>query len=279
MDKSRLSLMTFPMADDVRKKNMTVRDTLLLAKQTGIPFVDLLNAADDQIGEYLAAVEETGVQVYTYIVDASFLDSCQEQRKAVIKGLKTASMLKAKYLMIIPYVFQDALRAKTMDRQTIKQCMIEGFRRAVAMGKEYGIRVCFETTPHDRSCLSGTQDCLDVLNAVPELDFVFDTANMLPHGDDPVKAYEALKGRISHVHLKDVRLESWDAFPTYAECAADGRLMRCVVWGEGIIPVEMLYERMISDGYTGCFAVEYVHPGGDCGLEEHKRQLKRFLKE
>lgn len=277
MDKCRLSLMTFPMGGDIKNKNMTVRDTFVLAKQAGIPFVDLLDVPDEQIGEYLASVEETGIRVYTYIISASFLENLQTQRESILKGLKTAALLQAKYLMIVPYVYHDALRTKPLDRQAIKQCMIEGFQQAVALGKEYGIRICFETTPHDISCLSGTQDCLDVLNAVPELDFVFDTANMLPHGDDPVEAYEALKARISHVHLKDVRLVSCDNFYPYAERTADGRLMQCVVWGEGIIPVSTLYEKMISDGYAGCFAIEYVHPGGNCDLERHTRQLERFF--
>ena len=279
MDKSRLSLMTFPMGGDVRNKNMTVRDTLLLAKQAGIPFVDLLNVPDEQIEAYVAAMNETGVRVYTYIIDTSFLDNLQTQRESILKGLQTAAVLQAKYLMIIPYVYRDALRAEPLDRQTVKQCMIEGFQQAVALGKEYGVRICFETTPHNISCLSGTQDCLDVLNAVPELDFVFDTANMLPHGDDPVEAYEALKRRISHVHLKDVQLVPCNDFYPYAELAADGRLMHCVVWGEGIIQVKALYEKMISDGYAGCFAIEYVHPGGDCDLERHTRQLERFFVE
>ena len=271
--------MTFPIGGDIKNKTMTIRDTFVLAKQADIPFVDLLDVPDEQIGEYLAAAEETGVRVYTYIMGASFLDDLQVQRESIVKGLKIATMLQAKYLMLIPYVYRDALRTEVLDRQAVKQRMIEGFQQAVVLGKEYGIRICFETTPHDISCLSGTQDCLDVLNAVAELDFVFDTANMLPHGDDPVEAYEALKHRISHVHLKDVQLVPCNDFYPYAELAADGRLMQCVVWGEGIIPVKALYERMIADGYSGCFAIEYVHPGGACGPAQHQRQLARFFEE
>ena len=50
------------------------------------------------------------------------------------------------------------------------------------------------------------------------------------------------------------------------------------VWGQGIIPVREVYERMIGDGYQGVFAIEYVHPEkSPCGMAEHKAQLQKFL--
>lgn len=279
MNKRKMSLMTFPMGWDVLYQNMTVYDTLWVAQQAGIPYIDILHATDDQIEAYRAAVRDTGVQVYVYIASVPFLGSEQERNDAIRQALTTAASLDAKYLMIIPYSPLDAAKAAAMGREAVKQHMIQGFRSALELSKAYGIRICFETTPHDSSCLSGTQDCLDVLNAVPGLDFVFDTANMLPHGDDPMEAYEALKDRISYVHLKDVRLVASKDPSPYAEYASDGRLMQCVVWGEGIIPVKALYERMIADGYTGCFAIEYVHPGGACGPAQHQHQLARFFEE
>ena len=234
MDRSRLSLMTFPMDIDLFKKTMSIRDIFTLAQQAGIPNVDVMNIRKKQHQQYLDAIKETGVQVYTYITQISFLGSHRRRDKAILANLETAKMLGAKYLMIVPYGFLDTYRAKRIGRCGVKIRMIEGFREAVAMGKQFGIRVCFETTPHDASCLSGTQDCLDVLNGVDGLDFVFDTANMLPHGDDLLEAYAALKGRISHVHLKDVVLERRDKIPQYSEHTPDGELLRCVVWGKGL---------------------------------------------
>lgn len=279
MDKSRLSLMTFPMAFDLWKRKMSIKDTLAVAGQAGIPCVDVMHVRKNQIDAYTSAMRQTGVQVYTYMITTSFLRNKWKWENDIRKGLKTASALGAKYLMIVPYDFLNRSKAMKLGRDAVKQCMIAGFRKAVELAKDSDISVCFETTPHDLSCLSGTEDCLDVLNAVPGLQFVFDTANMLPHGDDPVEAYEKLKGRISHVHLKDVILTAKGQNRGYAEIAADGRQMQVVVWGEGIIPVRELYDQMITDGYTGYFAIEYVHPdGGACGVEMHTKQLDRFFR-
>ena len=277
MDRSRFSLMTFPMDIDLLKRTMSIRDIFELAKQAGISNVDVMNIREKQLPQYLEAMKKTDVQVYTYITQIRFLDNDRRRDKAIMDALKIARLLNASFLMIVPYGFLDGCRAEKLGRERIKRRMIEGFRKAVELGKLFGIRVCFETTPHDASCLSGTQDCLDVLNAVDGLAFVFDTANMLPHGDDPMEAYEALKARISHVHLKDVVLEQQPKVSKHSEHTPDGKLMRCVIWGEGVIPVQEIYQRIIADGYAGQFAIEYVHPDGKHGLEGHMVQLNRFL--
>lgn len=277
MDRSRFSLMTFPMDIDLLKRTMSVRDIIELAKQAGISNVDVMNVREKQLPQYLEAMKKTDVQVYTYITQIRFLGNDRRRDKAIMDALKIARLLNASFLMIVPYGFPDGYLTEKMGREQVKRRMIEGFRKAVELGKLFGIRICFETTPHDASCLSGTQDCIDLLNAVEDLEFVFDTANMLPHGDDPMEAYAALKGRISHVHLKDVVLEPQARILKHSEHAPDGRLMRCVTWGNGIIPVCQLYRQMLKDGYTGQFAIEYVHPEGKYDLEGHILQLNQFL--
>ena len=277
MDRSRLSLMTFPMDIDLENKTMSIRDIFELARQAGIPYVDVMNVREVQLPEYRMAMQETGVRVYAYITVISFLEDGIRPDCAILEQLKIAKQLGAEFLMIVPYGYTDWDRASVLGSAEVKRRMIEGFRTAVELARPFGVRVCFETTPHDASCLSGTQDCLDVLTAVDGLEFVFDTANMLPHGDDPLEAYETLKDRISHVHLKDVVLKPWSNVSVYSEHTPDSRLMWCVVWGEGIIPVHEIYRRMIADGYAGHFAIEYVHPEGSCGLQRHMDQLNRFL--
>lgn len=107
---------------------------------------------------------------------------------------------------------------------------------------------------------------------------VFDTANMLPHGDDPLESYEALKDRIVHVHLKDVALVNAKPSLIEPEVAADGRLMRGTVFGNGAIPVKEIYDRMRADGYSGTFAIEYIRPKADCcSLQAHESHLNAYI--
>ena len=101
MDQSRLSLMTFPMEIDLFKKTMSIRDVLELAQQAGIPNVDVMNVREGQIPQYLEAMKETGVRVYTYITQISFLGSEKRRNKAIRTSLETAKLLKHQGLIAL----------------------------------------------------------------------------------------------------------------------------------------------------------------------------------
>ncbi len=278
-NRNRMSLMTFPIALDLIFKRMRIADTLKLAANAGIPYVDIMNITEEKLAEYRAAMEATQVKIYCYIVSISFFREPQVMSGQITDCLKMAKALEAQMLMIVPYKGdKDLTLAKTLGREATRQKMIDGFRLAVRLGEQYSIPVCFETTPHDELCLSGTEDSKAVLDAVSGLGLVLDTANMLPHGDDPVEAYETLKSYMVHVHLKDVVLDKRRVASKHSEHSSDGWQMRCTVWGDGMIPISTLYQKMLADGYKGYFAIEYVHPNGlICGMEKHATQLQRFL--
>lgn len=58
----------------------------------------------------------------------------------------------------------------------------------------------------------------------------------------------------------------------------DGEIMNCCIWGNGVIPIRDIYQKMVKDGYTGDFAIEYVKPDGNQKKEEYVEQLNKFLR-
>lgn len=279
IQKDRMSLMTFNIASDLACGTMKIIDVLQLAKNAGVPYVDLMNISSRELNVYQDAMQETGVKLACYIAQVDFLRAEEHWMPQLHGGLQAAAALNAQRMMIVPFSDgEDMQLVREMESDAVLYRMTEGFRFAVAEGKKHNMPVCFETTPHEIFRLSGTADCMQVLQAVPGLGLVFDTANMLPHGDDPVEAYEALKQYTVHVHLKDVKLVSGPEREAYWEKARDGRGMQCTVWGEGEIPVMDIYRRLLRDGYDGLFAIEYTHPEETvCGPEEHLAHLKRFF--
>ncbi len=278
MDHQRFSLMTFSMAWDVRKKTITIADMFRLAADYGIPSVDVMRVGGKELPQYLAAAKQSGVSVYCYIGSVSFFQKDERILEALKKEMETSQKLGAKLFMIVASFF-DERKAKKLGREKTREIMANGFRLAVDMAKEMGLTVCFETTPKDALCLSGTEDCRWMLEQVPGLGLVFDTANMLPHGDDPMESYEVLRSHVIHVHLKDIALRE-PKFTLYPhDCAADGKFMSATVFGEGVIPVRKLHQRMLRDGYPGRFAIEYVRdPQRALTPAQHKDRLNRFLK-
>ena len=57
MDTAVLSLMTFPMAPDILQRKMTPKDTLALARQAGIPCVDLMSIPNFCLAQYKNAMQ------------------------------------------------------------------------------------------------------------------------------------------------------------------------------------------------------------------------------
>ena len=65
-----------------------------------------------------------------------------------------------------------------------------------------------------------------------------------------------------YVHVKDVTLTKatlWDRM-VYAERAKSGEVMKCCLFGQGVIPLKEILQRLDRDGYQGGYALEYSHP-------------------
>lgn len=280
IDAKRLSLMTFPIEFDIATGAITIENTLRLAAEQGIGYIDLMSVRERQIASYKEAMRSTGVKVYCDICSLSFMSGKDQLAQNLDRELWMARDIGASQFMIVPYVMGELRKAEQMGRARTQDLLVTGFQEAVQMGAQYEIPVCYETTPHDELCLSGNEDCKYILDQVPGLRLILDTANMLPHGDETMAAYAMLKDYIVHVHLKDVRAVKKGLLDIGAERMKDGRVMKSCVWGEGIIPVRQLYEQMIADGYQGMFALEYVRPQGlRCGMDQHRAQLSQFLAE
>lgn len=278
----RFSLMTFTLDIDVAMKKMTVKDSLTLAKNEGIRYVDVMDPSESRVQEYVAASKEIGEKPLCYIGSVSFFSNTEEKiRETMTKHLCAAAMLGAKLYMIVPMnVQKDEKVCAKLGKAEVQNRLKKYFTMAVDLAKDSGIQVCFETTPRDYTCLSGAEDCCWILERVPGLGLVYDTANMLPSGDDPIAYYEALKTHIIHVHVKDVALSkaTWKDKLFRAERAKNGEVMKCCVFGEGVIPLKEILTRMERDGYQGTFALEYSHPEKyPADFAVNTQQLKKHM--
>ncbi len=170
-------------------------------------------------------------------------------------------------LMVVPGGYDEKERAvlKGMTRQQKMDKAVEGYRIVVETAKEYSIPIGFENTPHDLKPLASMQDCEYLLEHVPGLEFVFDTANSRVADTccNELEIYERLKKYIGRIHLKDVVIGE---FASGEQCT-DGKKIRCVPSGSGVIPIKELLHRIQEDGYEGMLTVEYAAPAEIHGSE------------
>lgn len=94
-------------------------------------------------------------------------------------------------------------------------------------------------------------DCLEILDAVPGLTFVFDVGNFYFAGEDPLDNIDRLGPRTRHVHLKDwVRTDH----PQLADVKG------CLL-GEGVIDGRRAVRRFLESGLATSFSIEVGAPG------------------
>ena len=280
--KGKFSLMTFALDLDVVMRKMSTEECLLLAQNEGITYVDVMNAFGHRLQAYIDAEIATEVRTLCYIGTISFFSNSEERiKKELSRHLQSAKALNASLFMIVPTnVQKDEKVCAKLGKEKIRTRLKRYFELAIDMAAGTGITVCFETTPHDYTCLSGTEDCRWILEQVPKLKLVYDTANMLPHGDDPLEYYESLKKYIIHTHLKDVALKeaSWKDRLLHSERTKDGSVMNCCLWGDGIVPLKEIVRRMERDGYEGTYAIEFCHPSQyPSDFAGNAKQLRRFM--
>lgn len=150
--------------------------------------------------------------------------------------LELAEILGAKHYRLFSFYGVD-------DSDSCFDLVCERMERFLSAAKGSGVVLCHE----NEKGIYGDTDlrCLKLLRALPELKAVFDPANFIQCGVDPLAAWEILKSHVEYLHIKD--------------CNAEGKV---VVPGTGVGNLPLLLKR-------------YAEQGGDVvTLEPH---LKAFV--
>jgi len=83
------------------------------------------------------------------------------------------------------------------------------------------------------------------------LAILFDTANTLAHGDDPLALLEQVKHRVRMIHTNDVRRAGQ---------------FEPVLVGSGVAPIEPIFQLMQAAGFDGWISVEEASGRGEAGF-------------
>lgn len=271
-----LSLMTFPLWRETVHHGMSFDELCRMTSEHGIKAIDLmeieLKMYDQETVKAVLAQYQMTVNCLISSVKV-FTDDEKTVQQTPLKSIRTAEDLGAPLLMLVPMASRDAEIADGLTRDEILKKCIPPLQFAVSAAKQHGIQICVEDTPPCRIPLSSAAECKALLDAVPGLGLVFDTANMLAQGEDPMVFYEQMKPYICHVHLKDAVKTARKS----DDCCKDGTYLSCCAWGKGTIPIQAIYERLKQDHYTGRCAIEYVSSKEHGRIANHI-QLRNFIR-
>lgn len=135
------------------------------------------------------------------------------------------------------------------------EILIKNLKRAVKLGKKYGIKIGLENLSRDVALCAEAKDLLKVVNAVKGLGITFDIGHAAMRNLNPVRYFREIKDFISEAHIHD----------------SDGKDDHKPI-GKGKINFKEFLKECKNSGYYGPFTFE-VFPQKNV-LESKKQFLK-----
>ena len=272
----KLSVLTFSFQLERLTGTMNAERLCNLALENGLDQVDLMISEIRLYGAgaLKRAFRKTGVACGCVIAHLPFFRGVDKYPAKLEEAFSLCRELDCLNLMIVPGD-GDRRECALLSREEMLRRGAELYTMAVNRASQRGIQVLFEDTPQDYKPFSSAADCRRLLDDVPGLGFVFDTANFMVAEEnfDLMADYELLKDRIRRVHLKDVVR---GPFPSGERCE-NGDAIRCVATGSGTVNLRDLVQRLRSDGYEGALSIEYAAGRGVRGTD-HSKYLSVYVK-
>jgi len=247
----KLSVFYDHILNAAKQQNTPVSDVLARARRMGYSMVELdyVNLNDD-VFALLQAADMGIASLYGF-----FRFDTQPQPDQICAIIDTALRYGVRRIMPIPgfYSGNETARGNEFAR------MLDGMKELTSRAHQAGLTVTIEDFDSIGSPIRDSAGMNEFIRRLPHLYATFDTGNFSLSGEDTRSAFEALKDRIAHVHLKDRSLSS--EFGTHRLTAMDGTIMYPCPVGSGFIPMEEIFAALREISYDGVLSVE--HFGAD----------------
>ncbi len=230
------------------QRGISVSEALVRVREMGYSMAEFDFGALNE--ETYALITAAGLEISSIYC---FFDFDREPQRELIRALvESAVRFGARRIMPIPGFFHgetDDARREELDR------MLSSMKELTDLAAQNGLTVTIEDFDSANSPIRDTRGMNVFLDRLPSLQATFDAGNFRYSMENEFSAFEALKARIAHVHLKDRSLlnGSGDSPVT----AMDGiRLYPCPV-GSGFIPIRELLLKLTGIGYDGVLVCEH----------------------
>ena len=242
----------------------TLTDWFRLAADIGLDGADLsvVHLASTDAG-YLHGLRgqaaDLGLQVAMVVTYADFThpDAAERarQEQEVRRYIGVAHELGAGFLRVTAGQAHPGL-----EREAAIGWAVAGLTSCLDEAAQAGVTLCYENhtkgyawTYYDFS--QPADIFLEIMRRTEGtgLRLLFDTANTLATGDDPLAVLDQVKHRVSMIHTNDI---------------ARAGHFEPVLLGEGVAPILAQYRMMVEIGYDGWISVEEASKRGDEGFRK-----------
>lgn len=202
-------------------------------------------------------LKERGLSVSSLICPSSIAMPDDEGISQRVEELKKCADLCAALgshvFMIVPQAHPGI---EAMSREEIHAAMERHLSPVAEYAAGKGLVTVIEDTPDLKLHLCSMTDLDEVLAAVPQLRLIYDSANMILTGEDPVEFLRHFAGRIGYVHLKDIR----PALPgaIVKDIDENGKEWSTAPSGFGVVNLHAVCDELKEQGYDGGVTVEFA---------------------
>ena len=211
---------------------------------------------EDQFNEVRSALEEAEMSVTGFgSAIGNWSRSIRGDFSIDVEDLKVAAkrmnILGTKYIRTMTWV---------PDKDDIAYSRNEGIRRykeLVKIAEDAGILLAHENCEGWGGFSPKNMVELKTEVNSPNLVLLYDTGNVVSHGDDPEEFFKGIRGHFDYIHIKDAKFGVGDDGHTFTYCGE----------GDGNLP-EILRRVIKEDGYDGVISIEphiaaIVHEGSE----------------
>lgn len=210
-----------------------------------------------QLRDLRRQAADAGVQIAMLVTYADFTHPDATERTRQVEEIKqfceVAAELGASFIRVTA-----GQRHPGVERAVGIEWAVAGLTACLDKAKQSGVTLCYEN--HTKGYAWTYNDFSQPANIFLEivrrtegtgLRLLYDTANTLAAGDDPLAVLEAVKHRVVMVHVNDIRRA--------------GYFEPCLL-GTGVAPVKEIFTTLVRTGFTGWVSVEEASKMGEDGF-------------
>lgn len=248
---------------DLKSGTMTLSECADIVVESGAQGLDLVprilkGTGSAEIQRVRSTIKAAGLEIGMLVAypDFSHPDPIarKQELEQVISFIRTASELGAQFLRLTA----GQAHPETGREEGINW-VVEAFSAAQEAGHRYGVQLAFEN--HSKPFAWTYYDFAyspDVFHEIVrrtagiDLGILYDTANPVCRGDDPLDVLTPVVDRVRYVHASDTKT------------AAGG--FQPVLLGTGAVPFDTLFACLKRNGYDGWISVEEISRMGHNGV-------------
>lgn len=258
----KLSCTPFSLAQTFREGGMTLQKFIAYCAEQGLDGIDLLDSecypwswsSPGDHRHFQEWIRDAGLELAACSCSNNFAITDPERQRAQVelvnRSIERTAAAGAPVLRIFGGYHGAAGGEKDMSTERGIPLVIRGIEGCLEKAAACQVILALENHGQLPGFSHDSRRILDHFNS-PWLKATFDAGNYMGHSmpedENPLDAYDALRGDIAHVHLKDNMLPVFNP---------DRRREPCVA-GQGITPLKAFVERLDADGYGGFGALEY----------------------